>query len=166
MGGSGRKFGDGPLSELSKEAWDATLELNLTTAALTAKYALHHLHEGSVTLTSSVLATSHSPEYFQTAAYATAKAGIEGLVKFLASTYAARKIRINAVAPGLTATPMAARAAGDQRVASYAELKQPLVGGFLQPEDLVPAYLYLLEARAVTGEILTVDGGWSSVRNH
>lgn len=168
VGGSGRSFGDGPIHEMSKKAWEDTLELNLTTAFLTAREAVRHFQKsggGSVTLTSSALATSPSPEFFLTHAYAVSKAAINGLVTALASTYVTEKIRVNAVAPGLVATPMAARAAENPVIAAFTKAKQPLVGEQLSVDSLIGAYLYLLNNSAVTGQVLVVDGGWSSVTN-
>ena len=68
VGGSGRSFGDGGIEEITKSAWDKTLELNLTTAFLTAREAIKYFNvngPGSLTLTSSTLATSPSPEHFK-----------------------------------------------------------------------------------------------------
>jgi gluconate 5-dehydrogenase len=58
---------------------------------------------------------------------------------------------------------MAARAASDPATVAFVRRKQPLVGGFLEPDDIASAVVYLLadESRAVTGQILSVDGGWS-----
>jgi NAD(P)-dependent dehydrogenase (short-subunit alcohol dehydrogenase family) len=58
---------------------------------------------------------------------------------------------------------MAARAAADPDIVAYAARKQPVVGGFLDPADIAAAALFLLsdESRGVTGQVLTVDGGWS-----
>jgi NAD(P)-dependent dehydrogenase (short-subunit alcohol dehydrogenase family) len=69
------------------------------------------------------------------------------------------------VAPSLTATPMATRAAADPHILEYAARKQPLAGPMLDPQDVAMAALYFLsdESRAVTGQALAVDGGWSLV---
>ena len=88
VGGSGRSFGDGAIEDVTKSAWDQTLELNLTTAFMTAREAIKYFKDhggGSLTLTSSVLATSPSPEFFRTHAYAVAKGGINTLVKTLSA---------------------------------------------------------------------------------
>lgn len=168
VGGSGRVFGDGPIDQMSKSAWEQTLELNLTTAFLTAREAIKHFQNsggGSVTLTSSVLATSPAPEFFLTHAYPVSKGAINSLVVALAAAYLKDNIRVNAVAPGLVATPMAARAAENPAIAAFTREKQPLQREQLPVTALVSAYLYLLENENVTGQVLTVDGGWSSVTN-
>jgi enoyl-[acyl-carrier-protein] reductase (NADH) len=58
---------------------------------------------------------------------------------------------------------MAARAANDPHIVAYSARKQPLVGGLLDADDIADAGLFLLsdEARAITGQTISVDGGWS-----
>ncbi|MFM8205650.1 MAG: SDR family oxidoreductase, partial [Actinomycetales bacterium] len=82
VGGSGRKFGDGRVEEISLDAWNRTWALNLSTAFLTLREGVKLLKKsgGSITLTGSVLATSPVKEHFTTHAYATSKAALEGLV--------------------------------------------------------------------------------------
>ncbi|MFM8330019.1 MAG: SDR family NAD(P)-dependent oxidoreductase, partial [Actinomycetales bacterium] len=131
VGGSGRKFGDGRVEEISLDAWNRTLALNLSTAFLTLREGVKLLKKsgGSITLTGSVLATSPVKEHFTTHAYATSKAALEGLVRVSAASYLKEKIRINAVAPGLVDTPMAKRAGEDPVVKEFTAQKQPLAGG-------------------------------------
>jgi NAD(P)-dependent dehydrogenase (short-subunit alcohol dehydrogenase family) len=114
---------------------------------------------------SSVLAFRPVPELFATHAYAAAKGAIISLGIAMAATYAASGIRVNVVAPSLTDTPMAARARADPATLAFAARKQPLVGGFLEPADVAGAVAFLLadESRAVTGQVLAIDGGWSVV---
>lgn len=81
----------------------------------------------------------------------------------MASYYAPMRIRVNAIAAGLVDTPMSKRAANDPRIVEYSERKQPLVEGFLGANDIAEAGVFLLsdEARAITGQTIAVDGGWS-----
>ena len=173
-GGSGRRFGDGPIDQVSGDAWDATLALNLRTQALVCGSVVRRMREqepndsgtrGSILLMGSVTATDPVPELFGTHAYAAAKGAIASLTTAMAATYITDRIRVNAVAPSLTATPMAARAAGDERILAFAVRKQPLAGPMLDPREVANAAVFFLshESRAVTGQLLKVDGGWSVV---
>ncbi len=167
-GGSGRKWGDGPLHELSLEAWNKTLELNLSSLMLSNRaaicYFLEHGQKGSILNLSSVLAFSPSSKFFDTHAYATAKAGIIGFSKSIAAYYAPQNIRVNVLAPALTQTPMANRAAGDALIIDFIQTKQVLDGGRIaRPTDLDGAASYFLSdaSKFTTGQVLAIDGGWS-----
>ncbi len=165
-GGSGRRFGDGPIDSLSKDAWTATLDLNLTTTFLSMREGIRRMEQaggGAIVVVSSVLATSPAPERFRTHAYAAAKGAQLALVTTTAAAYGSSGIRVNAVAPGLVATPMSARAQADDAILDFAAKKQPVSGGILQPEQVADAALFLVsdESAAITGQVLAVDGGWS-----
>jgi len=173
-GGSGRRFGDGPIHRLTADAFDRTIALNLRTQAIVARAVVERMRaqdpnasgtRGSIVLVSSVLASHPVPELFATHAYAAAKGAIVSLATVMAATYAPARIRVNVVAPGLVATPMSERAAGDPATVAFVRRKQPLVGGFLEPDDVAAAAVWLLadESRAVTGQAIAVDGGWSAV---
>jgi len=166
-GGSGRKFGDGPLHEITDEGWETTLRLNLTSLFYSNRAATRHFLEtgrgGSVLNMGSVLGFSPSPKYFSTQAYAATKAAIEGLTVSSAARYADRGIRFNVLAPGLVETPMARRAALDDTIQGFIRTKQPLDGGRIgRPADLDAAAVYFLsdDSAFVTGQVLYVDGGW------
>jgi NAD(P)-dependent dehydrogenase (short-subunit alcohol dehydrogenase family) len=171
-GGSGRRFGDGPIHEVSGDAWDATLALNVKTQALICREVVGRMRaqepnssgtRGSILLMGSVTATDPVPELFGTHAYAAARGATTGLMTAMAATYLADRIRVNGVAPSLTRTPMAARAAADERILAFARRKQPLAGEMLDPDEVALAAVYFLsdESRTVTGQMLKIDGGWS-----
>jgi NAD(P)-dependent dehydrogenase (short-subunit alcohol dehydrogenase family) len=165
-GASGRRFGDGPLHDIPLAGWDATFRVNGVPAFVAAREAIRAMRSagrgGSVVLVSSVLAAHPSPRLFPTHAYAAVKGAANAFVKTTASYYAPDRIRVNAIAPGLVATPMAQRAASDPETISFARRKQPLVGGFLDAGDVANAAVFLLSdlARAITGQVIEVDGGW------
>ncbi|MCC6822008.1 MAG: SDR family oxidoreductase [Verrucomicrobia subdivision 3 bacterium] len=167
-GGSGRRWGDGPLHELTDAGWDATLNLNLTSMFYSNRAAVRQFlaqgSGGSVLNMSSVLGYSPSPKFFATHAYATAKAAIIGLTKTSAAHYAPHNIRFNVLAPALVETPMAQRAANDPTILAFIKTKQPLDGSRIgQPSDLDAAAVYFLSdaSKFTTGQVLAVDGGWS-----
>lgn len=167
-GGSGRKFGDAPLHELTLDGWNKTFELNLTTLMLSNQAAvktfLSRNREGVVLNMGSVLSSSPSPTYFSTHAYASAKAAITGFIKATAAYYAKNNIRINGLYPALVETPMSQRAAQDETILHFIKTKQPLDGGRIGlPEDLDGAAIYFMSnySKFTTGQILMVDGGWS-----
>ena len=171
-GGSGRRFGDGPAHEATPEGWDATLDLNARSLFLVSGAAARQMlgqdpdadgQRGAILHMGSVTSTSPSPTYFATHAYAAAKGAIAALTRTMAAYYAPKGIRVNVVAPGVTRTPMAERAAGDPDIVAFATWKQPLVGGLLEPEHIGGAAAFLLsrDALAITGQVLDIDAGWS-----
>lgn len=167
-GGSGRRFGDGPLHEITPEGWARTLELNLTSVFHSAQAAVQQFFKkgsgGSVVLMASVLGYAPAPRHFATHAYSAAKAAIIGLTRATAAYYAPRQIRVNAIACGLIETPMSQRAVSDNAIRDYAARRQPLdPTGIGNPADADGAAVYLLSdaARFVTGQVLAIDGGWS-----
>lgn len=169
-GGSGRKWGDGPVHEITMEGWEKTLQLNLTSVMLTNRAVLNYWLEtkrgGTILNMSSVLGYSPSPEFFSTHTYAAAKAAIIGFSRSAAAYYAKNNIRINVIAPALVETPMAQRAAGNESIMAFIKEKQPLDGGRIgKPEDLDGlATFFMSDASAfVTGQVVGVDGGWGVV---
>jgi meso-butanediol dehydrogenase / (S,S)-butanediol dehydrogenase / diacetyl reductase len=162
---SGRRLGDGPVETCPEEAWDAVFEANLRSVFLYCKRAIPLLRAaggGAIVAVSSVLGLVGGDEDFATHAYAASKAGVIGLTRAMAVTYAKEGIRCNAVCPGLIETPMSRRAQENAGIrARLAEL-QPLTGDFGRPEDVAQAVLYLATAPFVTGAVLPVDGGWTA----
>lgn len=98
-------------------------------------------------------------------AIALAKAGVEGLVRSAAATYAGDGIRVNAVAPGLMDTPAAASFLKTPSLREAAARQYPL-GGVSDAADVAAAIAWLLgpAARRISGQILPVDGGFTAIR--
>lgn len=142
------------------EEFTETLHTNLTTAFLACRAILPALREqgsGSIVLVSTVAASQglHNHEII-----AAPKAGLEGLVRASAMTYARQGIRFNAVAPGLTETPLAANLLRNEAARSFSEGLHPL-GRVGQPSDIAAAIAFLLgpDSSWITGQTLGVDGG-------
>ena len=164
---SARSLGDGPLHECSAKAWDTVMEVNAKGTFLMCREVLRawtdDSFEGVILNIGSVLARHPQREHFATAGYAASKGAIEAMTLSAAAYYAPAGIRINVIAPGLVMTPMSARAQGDARITEYMSRKQPLTGGMLAPEDVARTACFLLrrDSSPITGQIITVDGGWS-----
>jgi len=98
-------------------------------------------------------------------AIAAAKGGIEALVRSAAATYAAQGLRINAVAPGMTETPMTAAMLRLPAMRDGAARQYPL-GGVQTADQVAGVMAWLLGdgAARLTGQVLAVDGGFTTVR--
>ena len=165
-GGSGRKWGDGPVDSCTLEGWDKTLSLNLDSVFYCCKYALKAMlvqGRGAIVNVSSVLGLVGGDDDFATHAYASSKGAVISLTRSIASYYASRGIRANVICPSLIATPMSQRAQENEHIRARLPQLQPLTGDFGSPKDVAHAALYLAsdESSFVTGSVLTVDGGWT-----
>jgi NAD(P)-dependent dehydrogenase (short-subunit alcohol dehydrogenase family) len=169
---SGRRFGDGPVHEMTLDGWNQTLANNATSQFLVCRAAIRQMlsqepaangQRGAILNMSSTLARHPEPTYFATHGYAASKGAIESFSRAMAAYYAPNGIRVNVIAPGLVATPMSQRAQDNPQILDYAKARQPLAQGILEPDDLTGAALFLLsdEARMITAQIVDVDGGWS-----
>lgn len=163
---SGRKFGDGPLADCTDAGWDAVFATNLRAMMQLNRACVRHWlprdQPGVILNMASVLGFSFVAQHFNTVAYAATKAAIIALSQHTAATYAARRIRVNVIAPALVETPMAARATGDPAIRELLRRKQPLTQAPLTDDDCARAALFLCSdaAAAITGVVLPVDAGW------
>ena len=153
-----------PAHLTSPEEWRETLEVNLSSSFYVVRQAGKAMRGrgGSVVLMSSAAATTGMSHH---EAIAAAKAGVEGLVRAAAASYAARGIRINGVAPGLVDTPLSSRITGNETAREASEAMHAL-GRLGEPGDVASAVAWLLDREQswVTGQILGVDGGLARVR--
>ncbi|MEM1093232.1 MAG: SDR family NAD(P)-dependent oxidoreductase [Bacteroidota bacterium] len=166
VGVSGRRWGDGPVTDCTEDAWDRVLDVNLKSMFLCCKYGVRAMLErggGSIINLSSVLGLVGGDDDFATHAYAASKSGIIGLTRSIASYYAPQGIRANVLCPSLIATAMSQRAQTNAHIRHRLETLQPLTADFGMPDDVAHAAVYLAsdEARFVTGTVLPIDGGWT-----
>lgn len=117
---------------------------------------------GSAVLVLSAAARVVTPNH---EAIASAKGGLEALVRSASATYATADIRINAVAPGILDTPAAAKILSSDLTREIAAKPYP-IKGIGNPEDVADLMAWLLSepAKRVTGQIWSIDGGFSSIR--
>lgn len=169
---SGRKYGDGPLHESTSEGWQKTIHTNLDSQYAMSRAVIRELlqnernaygQRGVVLNMSSILGVHPNPAYFSAVAYATSKGAIASMTRTVAAYYAAEGIRINAIAPALTETPMSGRAAADAEIQDFVRKKQALTDGMMHPDDVADVALFLLgdASRVMTGQTILTDGGWS-----
>lgn len=154
-----------PLTDITIEEWRQTLDTNLTAGFLAAKYqvpALRQRQNASLIFTSSFVGhTIGFPGYGD---YAASKSGILGLVKVLAAELGPEGVRVNALLPGGTDTPMNVANAGDAgpEVLDFINGIHALKR-IATPEEIAQAALFLASEQSsfVTGTAMLVDGGVS-----
>jgi len=151
---------DGRCHEVDEAVWDATMAVNLRAPFLCAKYALPELisTRGTIVNLASPTAFGHLGAGYT--AYATSKGGIATLNRVLATDYAADGVRVNAIVPGPTETPLTAAIFADQSVRERLVTRTP-IGRLGRAEDLVGIAIFLAsdEAAYATGALFFVDGG-------
>lgn len=149
-----------PLDELSADAWDRVLDVNLKGTWLCMKYELPELVDGggavvNVSSIAGLVAAGGAP-------YVASKHGVVGLTRVAATQYADDDVRVNAVCPGVIDTPMVDRAgeADPESIEQFVGM-QPL-GRMGTPEEVANSIVWLCseEASFVTGNAYPVDGGY------
>jgi NAD(P)-dependent dehydrogenase (short-subunit alcohol dehydrogenase family) len=165
-GGWQREAHDTVLED-SEEEWDRLTDLNLKSVYLVSREVLSQMIEqggGAIVNTITINAFLTQPG---TAAYSAAKAGAFQLTRAMALDYAKYNVRVNGIAPGEIHTPL--WNSTYDNLPNSIEVKKSVLGRiplgrFGEPEDVAFPALWLAsdEARYVTGQIITVDGGISA----
>ena len=154
-----------PAHLTTDEDWAAVLGNNLTSAFHILRAATARMMKtggGSIVLMSSAVAQRGMINH---EAIAAAKAGVVGLALSAAATYARYKIRVNCVAPGLTRTPLTQALTKNETSLQMSAALHPL-GRIGEPDEVASAIKWFLSSDQswVTGQVLAVDGGLSSVQ--
>jgi 3-oxoacyl-[acyl-carrier protein] reductase len=149
-----------PLDQITEEVFHKQFNLNVLGLLLTTKEAAKHFGEdgGSVINISSAVTTLYPPG---SSTYTATKAAVDAITVILSRELGARKIRVNAINPGLIETEgvhAAGFAEGDFR--KQIEVQSPM-GRIGQPGDIAPAAVYLASSDSsyITGETLNISGG-------
>jgi NAD(P)-dependent dehydrogenase (short-subunit alcohol dehydrogenase family) len=156
----------GPVTGLSLTQWRDTLDTNLTSAFLGAKYQVPAMIDGgggSLIFTSTFV--GYTVGFPGMAAYAASKAGLIGLVQVLAAEFGTKGLRANAILPGGTDTPMGRAVANTPETRTFVEGLHALKR-IAAPEEIARTVLYLASDASTftTGTALLADGGVSISR--
>jgi NAD(P)-dependent dehydrogenase (short-subunit alcohol dehydrogenase family) len=154
-----------PAEEMSKEDWDAVIDVNLTGVFLCAKHVGRQMLDaggGSIVNISSMsgfIVNVPQPQV----SYNASKAGVVHLTRSLASEWAGEGIRVNSIAPGYMRTELVDEALAENPEMEETWLEYTPVGRLGRPEDLRGLVVYLASGASafVTGETVVIDGGYT-----
>lgn len=149
---------DGLIMRMSRSDWDSVLAVNLTGAFLMCRAVSRSMlrqKQGSIVNISSVVALLGAAGQ---ANYASTKAGLIGLTRSLSREFAARNIRVNAIAPGFIETDMTRELPESVRLDYADRVPMKRMG---EPDAVADAVSFLLgdDSAYITGVVLPVDGG-------
>ncbi|WP_298802717.1 SDR family NAD(P)-dependent oxidoreductase [uncultured Pseudokineococcus sp.] len=155
-------YAGGEVTDVADEDWEHLRATNVDGFFHLAKAALPHLEASGGTLVAVSSVSGDRGDWGQ-ATYNATKAAITNFVRSLALDWGPRGVRLNAVAPAFTRTPLTQGVWSDED-ALATMVERVAVGRPGEPEDVAPAVLWLASdaARYVTGVVLPVDGGTSA----
>ena len=153
-----------PLHETDDESLDYFLGLMLRAPFRLARDVIPHMQPGSAII--NVTSTFAVVGGLRGGAYSAAKGGLTALTTHIACQYGAQGIRCNAVAPGVTLTPMVGRAPRGRAVPQDQHRDDAAHHGWARIEDIASTVAFLCSpgAEFINGQTIVVDGGWSSTK--
>lgn len=153
----------GFLAQMSEEAFDRVIAVNLRGVWLGMKYTLPHMvrHGGGSVINTASIAGMVAIR--GGAAYAAAKAGVIALTRVAALEYGRYNIRVNCICPGAVDTPMAQRVSGGAPGGAEATRHSSVLGRIARPEEIAHTALFLAsdDCSFATGAPFIIDGGWT-----
>lgn len=154
-----------PLTELPEDSWARILDTNLSGPLRLARLALPHIAAAGGGAMVSVSSVNARFGLAGSGAYGVSKAALEQMTRQLAVEWGGRGIRVNAVAPGTVRTDMIRALLEKPGFIDTIQGNTP-TGRIGEPEDVAAAIGFLVcdEARHITGQVLTVDGGQTITR--
>jgi len=156
-------YDHGPLLELSLEQWRRVFDVNLMAAIAAANAAVRRMADGgSIVNVTSVLGQVSAPGR---GPYCVSKAALISLTKMQAIEWAARRIRVNAIAPGYIMNEATRALAATGSFDDAAICRRTPLGRFGSEQEVADGICYLLDSRRaayVTGHVLEVNGGWTA----
>ena len=167
VGSAGIGAGFGVL-EHTREAWRKVMGVNVEGLFFGAQEAARHMVENGGGSIVTIASMYGQRAVQQRAAYCTSKAAVIMLTQVMALEFADQRIRVNAVAPGYTDTPLFRRGLKRDNLALDRMLDRVPAGRLGSPKEMGSAVAFLLSDKAsfVTGHTLTVDGGWVNNGSH
>jgi NAD(P)-dependent dehydrogenase (short-subunit alcohol dehydrogenase family) len=151
------------LVDLDFAHWDRVLDVNLRAPAVISKLVVREMVKRKRGVIINISSSAGEGGIVQHAAYCASKHGLHGLTRVMALELGHHGIRVNAVAPTITLTPLGRQVWGDP-VKSKPMLDRIPMGRFAEPEDIAHAVLFLAsdQASMIHGEVLFVDGGMNT----
>src|SRR5690606_21516238 len=148
---------DQRIEDISQDQLQRTFAINIYSFFYCTKAALEHLQEGAAIInTASVVAYRGSEHLLD---YSATKGAVVAFTRSLAKNLAARKIRVNGIAPGPIWTPLVVHSFDEERLKEFG--KDTPLGRAGYPHELGPAYVYLAcaDSAYVTGQFMHINGG-------
>lgn len=149
------------LLKMDEETWDQVVDIHLKGTFSCTQAAANYMKENKYGKIINVISTAGLYGTVGQINYASAKAGIIGFTKSASRELARYGINVNTVSMGIITTEMTDKIRGDEKLKEI-YLSRIQLGRFGEPEEVAPAFVFLAsdDARYITGQVLSVDGGY------